>query len=100
MKKAFIFVPLFFICISCGVLRNTGNSLKAVELGMSKSEVIKIIGNYYTLDEAYTDRENNKVEILGFRDLPDSKEIYQLVFVNNILKEWHKIYLHQHKTEK
>ena len=101
MKKGLILVLLSLLCISCSVFRSTGDSIKRIDLGMSKSEVIKKMGKIYTIDEAYTDAAGNKVEVLGFKeDLPSTaKEVYQLQFVNNVLKEWHKIYLNQHSTE-
>jgi len=89
------------LCISCNVYKTTSDSIKKIDLGMSKSNVIKKMGKTYSIDESYTDAAGNRVEVLGFKEKSQSppKEVYQLQFVNNVLKEWHKIYLNQRSTE-
>ena len=63
--------------------------MNQLELGMSKEEVTKILGNEYTIAEKRMEA-GNQVEILSYRNFPETDEFYQFVFVNNSLDNWYR----------
>lgn len=76
------------IMASCGSYTSMKDSLKNVELGMTKQQVISIMGNNYT-PIAAIDSPDGKLERISY-----SNSVYEVdyifVFRNGKLFEWHK----------
>ncbi len=66
-------------------MREADNKIKLVQIGMTKNEVIDIMGNTYEIIAADKDGET-----LGYRDF--SNAIYQLAFVKDRLVRWNKVW--------
>ncbi len=64
-------------------------SMSQLELGMSKQQLIEVLGNYYTISEKRMKGED-EIEVISYRNYPYEDEIYQFVFVNKSLSEWHR----------
>ncbi|ADY52255.1 hypothetical protein Pedsa_1698 [Pseudopedobacter saltans DSM 12145] len=105
MKKTLIslsfFVSLFiFGCSMYNVVNYDANQrMRSINLGMSKNEVIKAMGKYYIVNSASKDSQENLKEILAYKS--DVNEEYKLVFINDKLTEWNRVFTncneHSHK---
>lgn len=63
--------------------------MNQLELGMSKEQVIKVLGKQYTISEKR--KENGiEIEVFSYRDLYFPNEFYLFSFVDNKLEKWHK----------
>lgn len=62
---------------------------KELSLGMTKQEVLNIMGKDYYI-ESLSEIDKGKIEILTFYDGSKSNKAFTLHFFNNILKEFHK----------
>ncbi|WP_158860577.1 hypothetical protein [Lunatibacter salilacus] len=63
--------------------------MNQLELGMSKEQVTGILGKEYTIAEKRMEG-GNQIEILSYRNSPETDEFYQFVFVNNELERWYR----------
>lgn len=94
MKKVRIILSLaIFSCIlsfsSCGTM-NLGSKLKKVEIGMSKKEVINILGTGYD-QVAARDTPDGTLEILRYYNATiDGTIPYTVSFLNGTLVEWYR----------
>ena len=62
---------------------------KELSLGMTKQEVIKIMGEDYYI-ESLSETDEGKIEVLTFYDGPKTNQKFTLHFINNKLREFHK----------
>jgi len=62
---------------------------KELSLGMTKQEVLNILGKDYYI-ESLSDTEDGKLEVLTFYDGPKSNQAFTLYFLNDKLKEFNK----------
>jgi len=93
MKNRPILYLLFITIIftSCASYVNSfsaSKNIKKLELGMTKEEVINIMGNPYkpvSINEDNGDRN----EVIGYPD-SDDDWMYMIYFTNNRLKSWQR----------
>lgn len=90
MKKIFILLLISSILCSCKVFygENYDDSVKKLELGMSKKEVLHIMGNNYVIQNSSSTPDGN-IEILLFNTIFYSN--YALVFLDGELIEINNI---------
>ncbi len=82
-----IFLMLFFYsCNSLQVAHMTSSKMNGLELGMSKGQVIDILGTSYTIFEKRMEY-NNEIEVLSYRDHYKNDEFYLFVFKNKKVEE-------------
>jgi hypothetical protein len=65
-----------------------------VEIGMTKEQVVNILGNKYMIDSALKDEKGNNIQVLGYKS--DSSEEYKLKFINNQLSGWNREHIHKY----
>ncbi|MDO9634490.1 MAG: hypothetical protein Q7J05_05515 [Paludibacter sp.] len=86
----FAFVILIFSsCATFSAAIMTSTDMNKLELGMSEEQVTKILGSAYTIAEKRIE-ENNKIEVLSYRDYYKDDEFYMFVFKNDKLEKWYR----------
>lgn len=94
MKKYVIFILLIIAMCSCRHLSFTANSnIKNISLGMTKEQVVDIMGKHYKPIEAFETPEGFN-EAIGYDAAHN--EVYKLHFLNNKLKSWERVWLNQY----
>lgn len=92
MKQILTTLVLTALFASCSVpmfSRLNGKSMSLLDLGMPKEQLIEILGKHFTIPEKRL--ENGKlIEVLSYRNYPETNEFYLFVFVNNELEEWYR----------
>ncbi|MFC4677087.1 hypothetical protein [Dysgonomonas termitidis] len=91
-KKLLITTLLVIALVSCGSVKDamySEKNVRKVELGMTKEEVISIMGKSYTSAGAIRSPEGS-VEIIRWDSAYDFEK-YEFHFVDKILKEWHRV---------
>lgn len=85
----FIIICVLFVsaCSSYNQIMKADANMRIVELGMSKDEVIQIMGTKYHRMGASVNESGVNTEVLGYTAVD---AIYMLYFENNELKEFHK----------
>jgi len=68
--------------------------MKKVVLGMSKEQVINILGNDYLIASSSKDIYGNHIEVLAYKS--DVHEEYKLKFINAKLTEWNREHTNQY----
>lgn len=81
---------------SCFTMVHT-TTVSRVELGMPKTQVIKIMGNTFKLGGVKM-VGNDKIEVVEYYD-DFHDEVYQFHFSNDKLTEWNKIRLKKHDCD-
>ena len=91
MKKIVFVCTLIVILSSCKALVGTNYEklTKKVDLGMTKQEVIKILGKDYYI-ESLSETYEGKLEVLTFYDVSIDNQRFTFYFLNDTLKEFHK----------
>lgn len=90
MKKTMLTFILVFSLWACGSYVNTFNmnaNLKKIELGMTKKEVISIMGNHYSNQGALRTFDGRDLESLRYESVYDYYIIFN--FENGQLVEWY-----------
>ncbi len=64
--------------------------MRNLKIGMSKQEVIRIMGPYYKSAGAEQSDDRTLLEKISYDNLSD--EEYQLQFKNDTLKRWDKVF--------
>jgi hypothetical protein len=96
MKKFNVFILYVFgLMLPCcaslsSVARMTSTNMNKLELGMSKEQVTSILGSDYTIAEKRIE-DNNKIEVLSYRDFYRNDEFYMFVFKNDKLEKWYRV---------
>lgn len=72
----------------------TNDLIKEVNLGMTKSEVIAILGQKYMIASSSKDEKGDPTEVLAYKS--DSSEEYRLKFVSNKLIEWNREHINKY----
>jgi hypothetical protein len=70
---------------------NANKNIKKVELGMSKSDVIRIMGDLYIVNSNSLNAESKKEEVLVYKS--DSTEEFRLKFTDNVLVSWDRVHV-------
>lgn len=86
----FFLTLLFTSCGASSTMINADSNMRKVQIGMSKEQVIEIVGKHYEVIAA-----TEYLEVIGYKSSVD--EIYLLRFENNLLVEWHKEWLRQER---
>lgn len=91
MKKILILLILicFTLISSCRVIMGIDDYIKKVELGMTRQEVIKIVGNDYTRSASFINDDGQKVDILRFCYY-GANSAYMLTFEDDKLVDIHQ----------
>lgn len=84
-------------CVSNGITWSANANIKKIALGMSKEQVIQVMGNDYLVSSSSKDDDGNNIEILVYKS--DSHEEYRLNFVNNRLTEWNREFTNKYIVE-
>lgn len=87
-----LYTGLFVSCSSYKNMLSSDNNIKKIELGMTKDQVISIMGDSYEII-----RSKEGLVVLGYESRGDG--IYKLRFVNGILTEWNKEWLHRYPVK-
>ncbi len=88
MKKLFI-VALVFLSISCTssfLPVNVIKNIQSVELGMTKDEVIGVMGKHYILNANSLNEKGESEQTIAY-PLSEQDE-FRLKFINNTLISW------------
>lgn len=80
------------------LFRLTSANMDKLELGMSKEQIVNIIGTGYTIAEKRMEN-GNQIEVLAYKDYAGAKEIYMFVLKNNRLEEWYMKLLPQYEVK-
>ena len=90
------FLAIFFLnaCVMSNVAWKTNEKIKKVEIGMTKDQVIQILGNKYMITSSSRNDKGSPVEVLGYKS--DSNEEYKLMFVDNKLTEWNREHVNKY----
>ncbi len=86
MKKVKICILSSFLmlllhsCVSLQVADMTSSKMNKLELGMSKEQVIDILGRGYTISEKRLE-DNNEIEVLSYRNFYKSDEFIMCLFI-------------------
>lgn len=92
------FVLMLSACVSLSGTHMTSQEMNKLELGMSKENVTSILGAGYTIAEKRIE-DNNKIEVLSYRDVYRSDEFYMFVFKNDKLEKWYQVLQHIETTK-
>lgn len=90
MKKIILALIIVFALSSCGSTKdamNLGSNLKKVEVGMTKKEVISVLGKSYS-PKGGVQTPNGVVDIISYEDINGQK--YSFHFLEGELVEWYK----------
>lgn len=81
-------------CVTNNLAYRTNEKIKQVNLGMTKSEVIAILGPKYMIASSSKDEKGNPAEVLAYKS--DSSEEYRLKFISNKLIEWNREHINKY----
>lgn len=65
------------------------SKMEQLELGMSKSQVITILGPSYSIAQKEASTQDT-IEVISYRNVPFDEEFYLFRFKNNKLEKWHR----------
>ena len=100
MKKNLLYLFTMLLLSACvSSVRMTSSKMNQLELGMTKEQVITILGNGYTIAEKRVEA-GNQVEVLSYRDFYKDDEFYMFLFTNDKLEKWHRDLLPKYETIK
>lgn len=94
----YFFLIITLTCCS-SVVKITGSKMNKLELGMSKEQVINILGEGYTIAEKRTENGSN-IEVLSYRDFYKDDEFYMFVFTDDKLEKWYRELLPKYEMPK
>lgn len=87
MKKI-LFSLILIMSVGLSSCRSVLDYVKKVELGMTKQEVIKIMGKDYSRSAAFVGDDNSDMELIRYEGIREYD--YLFTFRNNKLIEWHE----------
>lgn len=98
MKKSLLIIfcigCLLTACVSNHITWSANDNIRKVALGMSKEQVIQIMGKDYLVVSSAKDVQGNPVEVLAYKSAVD--EEYQLKFVNAQLVVWNREHINKY----
>lgn len=65
------------------------SKMEQLELGMSKLQVVNILGSSYSIAEKEANAKDT-IEVISYRNVPFDDEFYLFRFKNNKLEKWHR----------
>jgi hypothetical protein len=81
------FASLAFSACSSIFSTLNGKLMSQLELGMSKDDMIRLLGRNFTISEMRMEGVD-RIEVFSYRNYPYTNEFYEFVFVNGLLNEW------------
>lgn len=101
MKKSLLLIYcvgyLLTACVSSHITWSTHSNMKKVAIGMSKDQVISVLGNDYLVASSSKDERGNNVEVLAYKS--DVHEEYRLRFINAQLAEWSREFTNKYMVK-
>lgn len=94
MKKliTFIFLGVFISSCSPKVLpMNVIKNMQKLDLGMSKEQVIEIMGKYYIANSNFVNHEGKSEQTIAYSI--DEFDEFRLLFIDNKLMSWDRFKL-------
>ena len=88
---------LLAACVSNHITWNANANIKKIALGMSREQVIQILGNDYLVTSSAKDERGNPVEILAYKSAV--YEEYRLKFVDAQLAEWSREFTNKYPVK-
>ncbi len=94
MKKNLITIIglLAVILSSCSGVRIATmrqSKMEQLELGMSKSQVVNILGSSYSIAQKEINNTDT-IEVISYRNVPFDEEFYLFRFKDNKLEKWYR----------
>lgn len=100
MKRYLLYFLTAMLLTSCSSVANmTGSKMNELELGMTKEQVISILGKGYTVSEKRIE-DGTQIEVLSYRDFYKDDEFYLFQFKNEKLEKWHRELLPKYEVTK
>lgn len=65
------------------------SKMEQLELGMSKVQVVTILGPSYSIAQKEAS-DKDTIEVISYRNIPFDDEFYLFRFKNNKLEKWHR----------
>ncbi len=75
------------------------SKMEQLELGMSKSQVVTILGSSYSISQKEVSNKDT-IEVISYRNIPFDDEFYLFRFKNNKLEKWHREFQPMYKEIK
>src|SRR5690554_5804286 len=91
LKNSLLIALIACLMSSCAtnyVIWNAHEKIKNVQIGMTKDQVVQIMGEKYMITSSSIDEQGNHIEVLGYKS--DTYEEYKLKFINDKLIEWER----------
>ncbi|QIK56036.1 lipoprotein [Dysgonomonas sp. HDW5A] len=87
MKKILFIAFIATVLSACGSMKVYNSALKQIELGMTRQEVVSLMGDKYTTS-GVTRVQGKEQETLEYKDM--YKNHFFFVFVDGHLNKWYK----------
>ncbi|GAB3914597.1 hypothetical protein GCM10028803_60290 [Larkinella knui] len=85
---------LLTACVSNHITWNANSAMKKVTIGMSKEQVIQLVGDDYMIASSSKDDKGNHLEVLAYKS--DVDEEYKLKFINSRLMGWSREHINKY----
>lgn len=100
MKRHLLYILLVVILAGCSsVVRITSSKMDKLELGMTKEQVVNILGKGYRISEKRIE-EGLLIEVLSYRDLYNEDEFYLFQFKDDRLEKWYRELVPKYESPK
>lgn len=100
MKRYLLYIFMVVILAGCSsVVRITSSKMDKLELGMTKEQVVDILGKGYRISEKRIEEELS-IEVLSYRDLYNEDEFYLFQFKDDRLEEWYRELVPKYESPK
>lgn len=100
MKRYLLYIFMVVILAGCSsVVRITSSKMDKLELGMTKKQVVDILGKGYRISEKRIE-EGLSIEILSYRDLYNEDEFYLFQFKDDRLEKWYRELVPKYESPK
>lgn len=76
-------------CSGARIATMRQSKMEQLELGMSKLQVVNILGSSYSIAQKEANATDT-IEVISYRNVPFDEEYYLFRFKNNKLEKWHR----------
>ncbi|MDF2478094.1 MAG: hypothetical protein K0S24_3577 [Sphingobacterium sp.] len=76
-------------CSGARIATMRQSKMEQLELGMSKLQVVNILGSSYSIAQKEANAMDT-IEVISYRNVPFDEEYYLFRFKNNKLEKWHR----------
>lgn len=87
MRKVIFAVFVAVLISACGSMKVYNNALKQIELGMTKEDVVSLMGDKYSTTGA-RNIDGKQYEMIEYKDMYKNHFFFE--FSNNSLYKWYK----------